>query len=141
MSLLYSIDEPTVASTVSRIIVADADARTGEVLVDMLAALGYEASWCGTAHEVLSRCAEQRPDGVLSELELATPEGLPLIKALRRAHPGLAVGVVTGWLSPPPGSAALLGDLPVVAHKPLSLGDLDPLARALVTGGRARGTR
>ncbi len=144
MSLLYSIDEikpPTPARSAARILVADADARAGAVLVEMLAALGFEATWCGTAGEALSHCQRHMPDGVLSELELATPEGTPLVKALRRAHPRLAVGVLTGWLTPPIGSARLLGDLPVVALKPLSLAELGPLAHALVSGGRARSTR
>ena len=89
-----SVDE---ASHGGRVVVAEDDDLVRELLVHILTDGGYEVSAACNGLEALSIIAEKTPDLVLSDLGMPELDGWGLAEAMKRDHPNVPLGFITGW--------------------------------------------
>ncbi|MEO8249491.1 MAG: sigma 54-interacting transcriptional regulator [Burkholderiales bacterium] len=88
---------PTAAAETSRqrILVVDDDADMLRLLTLRLSAAGYQVSAVGSAEAALARLDVERPQLVLSDVQLPGRDGLALFDLLRARHPSLPVILLT----------------------------------------------
>ena len=97
------IDEPVSDTPVDevshggRVVVAEDDDLVRELLVHILTDGGYEVSAACNGLEALSIIAEKTPDLVLSDLGMPELDGWGLAEAMKRDHPKVPLGFITGW--------------------------------------------
>ena len=77
--------------------VAEDDDLVRELLVHILTDGGYEVSAACNGLEALSIIAEKTPDLVLSDLGMPELDGWGLAEAMKRDHPTVPLGFITGW--------------------------------------------
>jgi len=76
--------------------VVDDDPASRKGLHDLLTVWGYQVTQAGDGAEALTRVAEFSPAVVISDLVMPELDGLALLAALKRDHPGTVVIVLTG---------------------------------------------
>jgi two-component system response regulator GlrR len=79
----------------ARILVVDDDADLLRLLGMRLGAAGYRVDGVASAEAALDRLAEQRPQLVISDVQLPGADGLALFDAIRARHPSLPVILLT----------------------------------------------
>jgi PAS domain S-box-containing protein len=89
--------EPTTESRGGRVVVAEDDEMVRELLVHILRDGGYEVRAAENGAIALGMIAENPPDLVLSDLGMPELDGWGLAQAMRRDHPGVPLGFITGW--------------------------------------------
>ena len=89
---------PTPGGSPLRVLVIDDETSVREALVDTLTDEGHTAIQAASGKEGLQRLAEgARVDVVITDLGMPDMTGWDVARAVRRARPGLAIGLVTGW--------------------------------------------
>ena len=121
------------------VVVADDDEQNARLLVRILESGGYEKVECTTqSAEVLPLCLEHRPDLLLLDVSMPSPNGFEILEAIATADPPRpAVVMLTGHDHPAIERQALdLGAAKVIG-KTTSMGDLLAcLDEVLVESGR-----
>jgi two-component system response regulator GlrR len=79
----------------AQILVVDDDADLLRLLGMRLGAAGYRVDGVGSAEAALDRLALQRPQLVISDVQLPGADGLALFDAIRARHPALPVILLT----------------------------------------------
>jgi DNA-binding NarL/FixJ family response regulator len=119
------------------VLVVDDDRSSRTLMVSLLERAGYSARGVDSAEEALARVAEQRPDVVLTDVQLPGVSGYELCRQLREEH-GEAIGlmIISAHRAEPLDRAAgiLLGADDYMA-KPVDSGEL--VARVWRLAGRA----
>ncbi|MDR7523377.1 MAG: HD domain-containing protein [Armatimonadota bacterium] len=119
------------------VLVVDEDARTRELLSELLGAHRYAVVTARGAAEALARAAVSRPDVVLVDETLADGDGASLCLRLRAEgnHPGLPIVLI----APPPDGAskALACGADAVLHRPIKRAEVLSWVRVLVRVRRA----
>lgn len=72
-----------------------------EILAATLAAQGYRVASAATPTEALAAAQQERPDLLISDLQLEEGDGLETISQLKALIPGLRVIILTGVLIDP----------------------------------------
>jgi DNA-binding NarL/FixJ family response regulator len=121
------------------VLIVDDDRPSRNLLVSLLERAGYTARGVASAEEALETVAEQRPDVVLTDVQLPGISGYELCRVLRETH-GEALGlmIVSGNRTEPFDRAAgiLLGADDYMA-KPVDSGEF--VARVWRLAGRVNG--
>lgn len=81
-----------------RVLVVEDDARMAELLIQQLAALGYDGCAVGSPDAALEAVRSRRPDALVVDLALADADGLVLGEALRGW--GIPMLACTGAVEP-----------------------------------------
>jgi PAS domain S-box-containing protein len=89
-------DRPT-ASPGGRVLVAEDDESVRELLVHILNDGGYEVIAAADGRECLKLVAQHHPVLVLTDLGMPELDGWGVAAALRRDHPEVKIGFITGW--------------------------------------------
>ena len=89
---------PTLAGSTLRILVVDDEQAVREVLTDSLVEDGHTVVTAASGPECLARLADgAKVDVVLTDLGMPEMTGWDVARAVRARHPGLPVGLITGW--------------------------------------------
>jgi CheY-like chemotaxis protein len=130
-------------ATTARVLVIDDDETVRQVLADMLQEMGLAPSQADGGPDGLDLCASERFDLVITDLSMPGMSGWEVAAALAKDHPGVSVGMVTGWGEQVDSGQAARHHLKFVLAKPFSLDDVvRAVGGALPTpraGGAARG--
>jgi CheY-like chemotaxis protein/PAS domain-containing protein len=84
------------AGRVRRVLVVDDDRENAEVLAEVLGEGGAETSTAATGAGALEEADRSAPDVALVDLLLPDMHGWEVVRELKRRHPGIRVGVVSG---------------------------------------------
>jgi CheY-like chemotaxis protein len=82
-----------------RILVIDDEADIREALNDLLSSVGYEVSTAASGNVAVERAEREPFDLAITDLRMPGLSGVDTVAALRRIKPGLAVIVVSGYVS------------------------------------------
>ena len=89
---------PTAAGPSLRILVIDDELSVREALVDSLAEDGHAVISAASGPEGLARLADgAKVDVVVTDLGMPEMTGWDVARAVRTRHPGLPIGLITGW--------------------------------------------
>lgn len=114
-----------------RVLVVDDEPYNGELVTRILRGHA-EVTWVATAAEALAIVVTARVDAVITDHRLVGGDGLALAAALKAAHPGLRIALLTGWRDDPAIEAGRqAGAVDVVFGKPCPPTTL----RAWIAGG------
>jgi CheY-like chemotaxis protein len=101
----------------TRILVVDDSASFRRVASELLQARGFRLlAAVGDGQAALAAVAEERPDGVLLDVNLPGPDGLAVAASLTRRYPGLRIVLTSSELDDVP--ARLLAASGAVAFVP-----------------------
>jgi two-component system, NtrC family, response regulator GlrR len=121
----------------ARILVVDDDADLLRLLGMRLGAAGYRVDGVASAEAALDRLAEQRPQLVISDVQLPGADGLALFDAIRARHPSLPVILLTAHGTIPDAVEATSRGVFTYLTKPFDgKALLDTVARALALSPR-----
>lgn len=123
-----------------RVLIVDDDPTLLELLRMRLEIEGMQVMAAASGEEAVSKALAQRPDLVVTDLQMAGMDGVALYESLERRYPGLPVIILTAHGSIPHAVAStrkgVFGYLP----KPFEAQTLlDEVRRALTAGGAATG--
>jgi two-component system response regulator MprA len=122
-----------------RVLVIDDDEGVRLTFSRVLRMDGYSVRVAATAEEALGQVEQERPDAIFLDLKMPFVNGVGLLYRLRQdpANQDIAVAVITGA---PALDEATVNDLRTlnaqVWHKPLSIEDIQQVARTLLTRER-----
>jgi DNA-binding NtrC family response regulator len=123
----------------ARVLVVDDEPASREGLARLIEAWGYEVGTAADGEEALARAAEAPPAVVVSDLVMPRLDGLGLLAALRRDHPGTEVLVLTGQGSIATAVEAMKGGAYHYLGKPVDPAELRVLlGRALERSATGR---
>ena len=80
-----------------RVLVVDDDPAVRDVLSAILTEEGYDVTVIAGAESALAGIRQIDPEIVLSDMKMPGRDGVWLLEALRREHPGLSVIMLTGF--------------------------------------------
>jgi len=83
------------------ILVVDDEPDVREVLAQALTIKGYRVTTAETGHEALRFAKSDRPDLLISDLQMEDADGLELIALVKAAYPDLPVILLTGIIFDP----------------------------------------
>lgn len=118
-----------------RLLILDDDEGVRVTFAKALALQGYSVRAAGSAREALYQIARERPDAILVDLKMPLVNGVGFLYRLRSdpANQAIPVGVITGEVEVDEATADDLTALRAqVWHKPLSLEDIQEIARTLL---------
>lgn len=95
-------------------------------------ATGAQVSYAAHGREALEVCKTQKPDVVLTDLQMPELDGLQLVDELRRLHPGLPVILMTAYGSEAIAAAALRAGASSYVPKRNLKQDLDEALRIVL---------
>lgn len=122
-----------------RVLVIDDDEGVRLTSAQILKLDGYSVTVAATAAEALEQVEQERPDAILLDLKMPFVNGVGFLYRLRQnpANQAIAVAVITGA---PVLDEATVNDLRTlraeVWHKPLTIEDIQQVARTLLMPGR-----
>lgn len=114
------------ANLAAHILVVDDDPSLRRLLQQFLSARGYAVSTAENGQMALTIVSEQRPDLVISDIEMPRLNGVELMQALHVQHPSLPILLVSAH------DPVAFPDVPVLA-KPFRLVQLLHAVRTLLT--------
>lgn len=123
-----------------RVLVVDDDEGVRLTFSRVLMLDGYSVEVAANADEALGQVERRRPDAILLDLRMPLINGVGFLYRLREdpRNQDIAVAVITGALAL---DDATVTDLRILCarvwHKPLSIEDIQQVARTLLTGGRS----
>ncbi len=122
-----------------QVLVVDDDADLLRLLSMRLAAAGYRVSGVDSAERALASLALERPQLVISDVQLPGMDGLQLFQRIRDAHPALPVILLTAHGSIPDAVAATAQGVFTYLTKPFDGKQLlEEVAKALAVAPPAR---
>ncbi len=80
-----------------RVLVVDDEVRQAILVADLLRAEGEDAHAVGGGKQALARLAEERFDVVVTDLRMAPPDGLALLREVKQKWPETAVVLMTAY--------------------------------------------
>ncbi|MET0381985.1 MAG: sigma 54-interacting transcriptional regulator [Burkholderiaceae bacterium] len=123
-------------STAAHILLVDDDPDLLRLLSMRLSGAGYRVTAAASAEEALVKLAMERPQLVLSDVQLPGKDGLALFDTIRAQHPSLPVILLTAHGTIPDAVAATSRGVYTYLTKPFDgKALLDTIARALATDG------
>jgi two-component system response regulator GlrR len=136
MTMATDTPAPAAASGGARILIVDDDPDLLRLLSMRLAGAGYRVSAVGSAEEALVRIAMERPQLVVSDVQLPGKDGLALFDAIRAQHPSLPVILLTAHGTIPDAVEATARGVYTYLTKPFDgRALLDTIAKALAVEG------
>ena len=126
------------------VLVVDDDEGVGVTFSHVLRLEGFSVQVATTAEEALRQVAIMRPDAILLDLTMPLINGVGFLYRLRQdpTNQDIAVGVITGRPVLDAGTMADLNALNAqLWHKPLSIEDIQMIARTLLMQERSEGNR
>jgi CheY-like chemotaxis protein len=113
----------------TRILVVDDSASFRRAASELLRARGFHLlAAVGDGPAALAAVAEERPDGVLLDVNLPGPDGLAVAASLTRRYPGLRIVLTSSELDDvPAGLLAASGAVAFVPKTDLVSADLERL--------------
>jgi CheY-like chemotaxis protein len=127
-------------TTAPLVLVIDDDEGVRLTFSRVLKLDGYSVQVAATAEEALGQVTHERPDAILLDLRMPLINGVGFLYRLRQdpANQDIPVAVVTGVLALDEATITDLRALHAeVWHKPLSIEDIQRVARTLLPGGAA----
>jgi two-component system response regulator GlrR len=125
-----------VAGGGARILIVDDDPDLLRLLSMRLAGAGYRVAAVGSAEEALVKIAMERPQLVVSDVQLPGRDGLALFDAIRAQHPSLPVILLTAHGTIPDAVEATARGVYTYLTKPFDgKALLDTIAQALAVEG------
>jgi two-component system, OmpR family, response regulator MprA len=118
-----------------RVLVIDDDEGVRLTFSHILMQEGYNVQVAATAAEALGQLEHERPDAILLDLKMPFINGVGFLYRLRQdpANQDIAVAVITGLPALDDATANDLRTLSAqVWHKPLSIEDIQRIARTLL---------
>ena len=79
-----------------RVLICDDDTLIGRLFTRFFRNAGYEAELALGGYEAMQRCAQRRPDVVVTDILMPKGDGFELINHLRQNHPGVPIIAMTG---------------------------------------------
>jgi len=113
-----------------RIILVDDDAVVRDMLVDLVASLGYSADAAESGEEALAMFDRGQYDFVLTDLLMPGMTGWDVLEAVRQRDPQMPVIIITG--SPVVGDVRAAQPGVAVLKKPVDLMLLDTLIKRML---------
>jgi len=142
-NIQYLVDEADTSQsmgTARRVLVVDDDEGVRLLFARALMMDGYAVAVAATAEEALHKIEQGRPDAILLDLKMPVINGVGLLYRLREdpANDDIRVALITGSSAL---EEATVNDLQVlnaqVWHKPLSIKDIQQVARTLLRESRS----
>jgi CheY-like chemotaxis protein len=118
-----------------RILVIDDEADIREALDAILSSMGYEVSTAESGGAAVERAEREPFDLAITDLRMPGLSGVDTVAALRRIKPGLAVIVVSGYISDESAQRCCEGGATQLMSKPF---DIDELQHAVEVALRDR---
>lgn len=113
-----------------KIILVDDNAVVRDMLVDLVASLGYSADAAGSGEEALAMFDRGQYDFVLTDLLMPGMTGWDVLEAVRQRDPQMPVIIITG--SPVIGDARAAQPGVAVLKKPVDVMLLDTLIKRML---------
>ncbi|HEX9427194.1 MAG TPA: response regulator, partial [Candidatus Polarisedimenticolia bacterium] len=115
-----------------RILVVDDDRDSVDLLVEWLSLEGYDAFSAGSGADALQRIARDRPDLVLLDLLIPPPDGLAVLRAVKKDRAMSAIPLIVMTVKRDVGSKveALKSGADDFIVKPFHFDELDAVLRA-----------
>ena len=80
-----------------RIVIIDDDDSLRRVLEYSLQVAGYAVAAAASGEEGLALCSEQRPDLVISDLQMPGMDGMQVLQDVKRQHPETPIIMITAF--------------------------------------------
>jgi len=136
MSMSTSGSPAAASASGARILIVDDDPDLLRLLSMRLAGAGYRVAAVGSAEEALVKIAMERPQLVVSDVQLPGKDGLALFDAIRAQHPSLPVILLTAHGTIPDAVEATARGVYTYLTKPFDgKALLDTIAQALAVEG------
>jgi len=121
-----------------RILLVDDEEALLAVTTEALKRLGYEVEACADGTKALEAFekAPERFDAVVTDEVMPGLSGTELATALRRARPGLAILLVSGYIGPVISGRAAEAGVDEILRKPLQSRDLAAALARVLRGSR-----
>jgi CheY-like chemotaxis protein len=101
----------------------------------MLMEMGHAVTQAESGAEGLASCRSEPFDLVITDLSMPGMSGWDVAAAIRKAHPAVAVGMVTGWGEQVDAGQAARHHLKFVLAKPFVLDEVARAVSAALDGG------
>jgi len=111
------------------VLVLDDEAVVGERLKDHLEKKGYRVESFTSSQEAVDRLSAKRFDVVITDLKMAGPTGLDVLRLVRDRGRGTQVIIITGYGSMDSARKAEFGGAFEFVHKPFSMKALEAVTR------------
>ena len=108
----------------SKILVADDDVDTCEILSDIFQERGYSVVTAGTGSEAIDKASQTTFDVALIDIRLPDIDGVELIATLKGMRTGMVVVMITGYASIETAVRALNEGASAYIHKPLNIDEV-----------------
>lgn len=125
-------DRPPLAALAVRVLVADDQAESRDLLARQLSRCGYKVTEVGDGEELLQALAGHEYELVISDLQMPGVSGLDALKRLRGTDWVTPFILMTGFGDATTHQVALSLGATHVFHKPLDLRHLVEIARGIV---------
>jgi diguanylate cyclase (GGDEF)-like protein len=124
--------QPPVATRKFRVLVVDDDRDSVDLLKQWLAMTGYEVAGARSGQEALQRMTAERPDLILLDLLIPPPDGLQVLRAVKkdRALSTIPVVIMTVKRDVPSKVECLRAGADDFIVKPFHFDELDAVLRA-----------
>jgi signal transduction histidine kinase len=125
------------SSRSARVLVVDDEVEVLRALAEMLQLEGHVAVECPDGPAALRALETETFDVVLTDLGMPGLGGWEIVRAVKQRHPGLPVGLITGWGDSIDPADATRRGVDFLLAKPFQMRDLhDALDRVLAGRGR-----
>ena len=117
----------------ARILVIEDDSALRDVLAEGLRTKGHDVLLAGDGNQGLRVFAEERPDLVLTDLQMPGKKGIEVLRGIKKLEPEANVVVMTGYGSEETAVEALRGGAMNYLKKPVTFQDLDDVLERVAT--------
>jgi signal transduction histidine kinase/CheY-like chemotaxis protein len=115
------------------VLVVDDDAQIREILNDMLAMEGHEATTCPDGYAALRALEKREYDLMITDLGMPGMSGLDLAGAAHDSHPAMPIAMITGWGTQLDHSEVKSKGIRTILAKPFHLKDVRAILESLAT--------
>jgi len=109
----------------ARILIVDDDPAVGEVMGQVLEALGYSSACCGDPAEAISRFKEGGFDVILTDYRMPTMSGIELSQEMRKCQASIPVILMSGYSPEMEEGEMSLSPIDLILDKPIEMDRLD----------------
>ncbi|HKN83068.1 MAG TPA: sigma-54 dependent transcriptional regulator [Pyrinomonadaceae bacterium] len=124
---------------IPQILTVDDDAVTCELLCEVFAREGFNATFANSGEAALDEVARQLPDLLLSDIRMKTKlDGLSLLEIVRREYPSVPVVLMTAFGSIETAVRAVKEGAFDYISKPFNIDELVAIVRRALTNGTSK---
>jgi DNA-binding NtrC family response regulator len=123
-------------SSLAQIVIVDDDHQVVQCLKKTLESNGYAVKATTSGRHAIAIVEEDRPDLLIMDLNMPSPDGFELLKAERSRFPGLRILVISGYMGGALLEAASILGATATLEKPVSAEALVETVRDVLGSSR-----